>query len=166
MLQTRWPPVVATHRRPLLGAVAGEVGERERARIHLITLHGGDDLRRDRSFVNCVCSIPCDGAHGFGVGRVDQRLAGAPRTAVRVKKVGASVRKAREIGVPLDHVRKPRRDGEAALGEHRSRLEEARPGRAAMSAMDSFEHPDDARYPDRQTADGCLRPRTGCAVRS
>ena len=40
------------------------------------------------------------------------------------------------------------------------------PGRAAVSAMDSFEHPDDARYPDRQTAGGCLQPRTGCAVRS
>ena len=32
--------------------------------------------------------------------------------------------------------------------------------------MDLFEHPDDARHSDRQTADGCLRPRTRCTVRS
>ena len=60
--------VVEAHRRPLTGAVTGEIGEGEGSRIDRIATHGSDDLGRDGSFVEGVCSLAGNGPHRLGVG--------------------------------------------------------------------------------------------------
>ena len=148
-----------------MGAVRGEIGARKRSRIHGIVLHGGDDFVRDPSPVEGVRAVAGDGPHRLGIGAIDQCFARAFRAPVRVKEVGSGGREARKAEVLLDHMRKPRRNAEATLGDCRSGLEEPCPRHAAMGAVRTFKHPDDAWHSDRKAADRDRLPRARRTVR-
>ena len=157
--------IVETHGRPYVGAVRDEIGARKRSRILGIVLHGGDDFVRDPSPVEGVRAVARDGPHRLGIGAIDQYFARAFRAPVRVKEVGSGGREARKAGVLLNHMRKPRRNAEATLGDCRSGLEEPCPRHAAMGAVRTFKHRDDAWHSDRKAADSDRLPRARCAVR-
>ena len=147
-----------------LDAVRSQVGHRQTPRVAGMPLHTPGDIGRDRAAVHRRTALCCDGAQHLRQRRVAQQVAhrmGLPIGAVKVPG-GLGIKPQRRLAQELAvHARA---QGKTLLGQADRRLEQARPGQAALRAVGLFEHLDGTRHTHGAAADHSFVKRHGLAV--
>ena len=147
------PPVVA-ERLARESPVAGQVGQREPARVGGVAVHGRHDRLGERPFVQGTCTVPShqrERRRVLGIAQQRAHRLGAAVVAV-VKRPCEPV--LAQGGVAFEQGVQPRPDGEALLGQLDRRLEQPRPGQAAVGEVSQLEHAQQSRHADRTAAHG------------